>query len=83
MCYAGRQLTNGIVPKSVLGEIAPLKVRTELKTAGLWLEAANDAIRIHDFNEYNPTAEKVREERAKAKQRMRQLRGLAPESEAP
>lgn len=45
----------------------------ELDQAGLWI-VNGDGYEIHDYLDYNPPAEDVKEERRKAAERMRALR---------
>ena len=71
MCYAGRNLTDGFVSDRALkvcGVVAntgrPRVHAGELVAAGLW-DRVDGGWVIHDFTEYNPTAEEVKDLRRK------------------
>jgi hypothetical protein len=81
MCYCARNLTDGRVTERSLKVIAAIigaarvnRNVDELLAAGLWAESAG-GYEIRDFLEYNPSAEKVKEERSKARDRQRRHRG--------
>ncbi len=78
--FAAKELTDGFISKKYLMNIAGLAgidglqdAISELLDARLW-EPAEGGYCIHDFLEYNPTAEQVRKERQEAKERMQRLR---------
>ncbi len=63
LCYAGRLLTDGRIPRSALPILWPALTKTkhvleplasELVEAGLW-ECFEDGYQIHDFLDYNPS----------------------------
>lgn len=65
MCYASKHLTDGFIPKAVASK--PRVVQELLD--GRLIEPANGGWRLHDYHDWNPTAEKVkaiRHERARA-----------------
>lgn len=65
LCYAARHLTDGAVPRRAidrLGITQPAKRARELVDAGLW-EVTDDGWSIHDYLEYQPSAEHIRQER--------------------
>ncbi len=72
LCYCGRFLTDGEVPKVQVRKLAdvknPDKLAGALVDAGLWFDAGN-AYLIHDYLDYNPTREKVEQDREAARQR--------------
>lgn len=80
ICYAGNMLTDGFIPA---GAVAVLAAKTgvtkskqavdELIAARLW-EATEGGFLIHDYLDYNTSAEKVREKQAAARERMQQRR---------
>jgi len=86
LCYCSRNLTDGrLSPKAqnvclaILGPGRNLRFVAELIDAGLWVRDGDD-IHINDFLDYNPTSEQVKEERRKARERMRRLRArVSPE----
>lgn len=78
LTYASSQLTDGFIPAASLRVVAftvnvnPKHAAT-LVEVGIW-ESVEGGYRIHDYLEYNPSAEKIRGERADAKARMQRLR---------
>lgn len=85
LCYCGRNLTDGVLTtgkavKIVLAEVgAKPRHVTELHEAGLW-DRMVDGWLVHDYLDYNPSREKVLEERRKARDRMAQRRGSSERS---
>lgn len=78
LCFAGRTLTDGWLThtdvKVLCVQVAATKRHVdELAHRGLWVRAL-DGYCIKDFLDYNPTKEKVVQDREDAKQRMRELR---------
>lgn len=74
LAYASRHLTNGFIPKPTMDKLAEKpRVIQKVIEAGL-VEELDNGFWIPDYLEYNMEDEKVREERAKAKERMAQLR---------
>lgn len=76
-CSAPENLTDGFIPPEVARQIAKPRVWALLREAGL-TEAAADGRpgeQIHDYLRYNPSAEKVRAERAAWAERQRRSRG--------
>jgi hypothetical protein len=77
LCFCASNLTDGEVSSEVL-PIVLAEARTkrqfidELVQAGLWI--GEGPWKIKDFLEYNPTRERVLEERAKARERMAEAR---------
>lgn len=79
--YCSRHLTDGVVSELALrsvgvtaGVLRPFSVANSLVKAGLWKRHRKVSFRIHDYLEYNPTAEVVKAERKKAADRMRRVR---------
>lgn len=75
ICYCARNLTDGFVsPKAlkvcalIAGNGRPGRNVQELIDSGLW-EEFEDGWLINDYLEYNPTAEDVKEERRKNRER--------------
>jgi hypothetical protein len=68
VCWSAENLTDGVVKTAELRLVADVKAaRTrakELVEHGLWEELRGVGWRIHDYHEYNPTAEQVRADRA-------------------
>ena len=80
LCYSGRHLTDGALAADRVSRLVPRFRRsyvTELVEAGLW-EAVDGGWSIHDFLAYNPSAEKVKADRAAAAERMKQARRRSP-----
>jgi hypothetical protein len=77
LSYCGRHNTDGLIPKTIaLPVLAEGKRGTvsKLLELDLWREHGADQYLIPDYLDYNPSAEKVAEERAAAAKRMRELR---------
>lgn len=69
LCHAALHLTDGHVPPGVLRRFATSKVRRELVAAGLWNDAPDGGIWIHDYLAYQPSRDAVialRQKRADA-----------------
>lgn len=64
LCYSSRYLTDGFVPNRVIGGMTTANARLELVAAGLW-ETSSGGIRIHHYNDYNPTRDEVIENRSR------------------
>lgn len=67
MCYCSAQLTDGRVTPLLTRRLTwfvtdPSQIINELVTAGLWESDGDDYI-IHDYLEYNPSADDVRQQR--------------------
>jgi len=81
LCYCSSGLTDGAIDQQgleiILAETRLARKRRsviqELLDAELWLPVHGGFL-VKDFLDYNPPAEKVREERAKARVRMQRLR---------
>lgn len=78
LCHSSGELTDGRIPKASLPLVAaeaevPASTARRLVEAGLWLDDG-DGYRVPDFLEFNPSAEKVRAERAAARERMKRRR---------
>lgn len=72
LTYCGRYLTDGYIPRGQVRKLADVDDATALAdrlvAVGLW-EEIEDGYVVHDYLEYNPTAEEVlatREARAEA-----------------
>lgn len=84
LSWSADYLTDGFVPQMQVRRLLveaddPLVIAQRLVEAGLWDEV-EDGYQVHDYLEYNPSAEKVKADRAAAKERMRELReGRKPE----
>lgn len=82
ICWASKNLTDGMVPKAELEEVAPIQKPEQraqiLVEDGAW-EDRGDAWYVHDFHDYQPPSAAVlakREEERSKKARLRQ-RGSA------
>jgi hypothetical protein len=64
ICYAAAHLTDGMVPPGIV----PPRSSRELVAAGVWL-VCPEGFLIHDYLDYNPSREQVREERRRAAER--------------
>lgn len=73
---AGNQ-HDGRVPNTVLEELAiGPRVVADLVSAGLWSENGSGYM-MHDYLDYNPSAEKVEKDRREASERQRRARDAA------
>jgi hypothetical protein len=72
ICWCNLNLTDGFIPAEELRHVAdvtaPKKYATELVDAGVW-DLTDDGWMIHDFLEYQPSAQKVHAERDAKKKR--------------
>ena len=78
LSYCGRHNTDGKVPKPLaLATLAEGKKATvqKLLEVGLWEEYSDFEYLIPDYLEFNPSAEKVAEERRRAAERQAKSRG--------
>jgi hypothetical protein len=82
MCYSARNLTDGRISVRALKVITAIigasrvnRNLDELLAAGLWRET-EDGWEIRDFLEYNPSAEKVKGDRARNAERQKKHRSL-------
>jgi hypothetical protein len=75
--YCNRNLTDGHVPKDVLGRLSdrksPKNLAKILCEVGLWTDDG-DHWSIHDYLDFQPTAESVKAEREQAKERQKRHR---------
>jgi hypothetical protein len=79
MCWTAGQLTDGHIPTHILPTLAgmagvPQRIHNRLTDEGLW-DVVTGGWQIHDWLEWNPSAEKVKAERAAARDRMARHRG--------
>lgn len=76
ICHSSRVLSDGFVSAAWAPRLMPgfkPGFVKELVAVGLWEEAQN-GWQIHDYLDYNPSAEEVKADREEAAQRMRRLR---------
>src|SRR5262245_48168555 len=77
LCWSNKQLTDGYIPLAALRRLVdlddPSRVAARLVEVGLW-ERAPGGFQIHDYEQYQPSAESVREERRKNAERVRAWR---------
>jgi hypothetical protein len=73
--WCSANLTDGQVPTYVLPRLIPGSeaLAARLVDCGLW-KRSKGGFRFHDWADYNPCGESVKEERAAARERMRTLR---------
>jgi hypothetical protein len=71
LCYSARNLTDGHLPPNYAA--ADRAVVRELVRAGVW-ETEGKGFRIHDWHQWNPTAEEVRLRRKASRDRIREWR---------
>lgn len=77
LAYCNRYLTDGLVPAGAVRRLVdvdePARLAAKLVEVGLW-ERVADGFRVHDFRDYQPSAQAVREERDRNAERMREWR---------
>lgn len=91
ICWSAENLTDGVIKTAELRLVADVRAtRTrakELVEAELFEELKGVGWKIHDYHEYNPTAEQVRADRAQRTARQQRWRakkqGDAPEPDPP
>jgi hypothetical protein len=83
LMWTNKHLTDGVLTKEVIRSFPhvsnPTTVADALRTAGLF-DAHDDGYRIHDFNDVNPSAAKIKRRRREdklRKQREREANGGA------
>ncbi|WP_240197793.1 hypothetical protein [Nonomuraea lactucae] len=77
--WSSANLTEGFIPDAVLPRLMPgaKKHANELIASGLWKRVERGPDRgfaFHDWCDYNPSADEVRSDRKRARERMRNLR---------
>lgn len=93
LCYANEHLTDGMIPKECVPSLTalpkPSQAAMKLAEVGLW-EDTGDAFRVHDFHEYNQSADEIREYRERERVRKASERkahghppAIRPESNVP
>lgn len=79
LTYANRQGTDGFIPAAIVPRLTglknPLALANRLVEAGLWERSEDGGYRIHDYLEYQPSAERVRQERSTNAARQASWRG--------
>ena len=77
LTYSGRYLTDGWIPTAQVRKLADvddaLGLAARLVAVGLW-EPVDGGYQIHDYHDYNPTADKVKADRASAAKRQAEWR---------
>lgn len=71
--WSARHLTDGVVAADIAHDYGTQREIDRLVTSGLWTPNGSGFI-IPDYLEFNPSAEQVRADRAKARERARKLR---------
>lgn len=76
--YSARHLTDGVVTPTTL-RLLHAKPRTarELVVSGLWHPIPDGGYRFHDWQEYQPSADVVRERRVKDREKKQRQRSAA------
>ena len=77
VCYCNRLLTDGFIPDAAAKRLVDVDdvtaLVTQLITIGLW-QPCDGGYHVHDFLDWNPSAEQVRQRRAKAAERQARWR---------
>lgn len=73
--WAARAPSDGFVPSGILARFcsAPEQASRELVERGLW-KRVRGGFRFHDWHDYNPSADTIKQKREDAKIRMRKVR---------
>lgn len=74
LAWSNRYMTDGYLPAAAVKRFQHELEPERLVTAGLWTEET-DGYRIHDYLDYQPSAESQKERREKDKERARARRG--------
>lgn len=72
IAYCSRHLTDGAIPATALATFGVPKVKAladRLVTVGLWMRSTSGFV-VHDFHDFNPSADVVRTRRREAAQRV-------------
>lgn len=84
LCHASKFLTDGVLARPEVERMRlvkrPLTVAQKLVEVGLW-EQDGENFRIHDYHDYNPPSNAVRERRAANRERVSKWRDKQNESE--
>jgi hypothetical protein len=77
LCYSARNLTDGHLPGAVAKVVAHNRRRPieDLVSAGIWTTNGKSGYVIHDYLDYNESAEAIKEKRRGAAERMRNKKG--------
>lgn len=71
LCYCGRNLTDGVIPKSKVPKLVSGRVASRVKALlaeGLWMEDENNYI-VHDYLSHQRSREQIENERRTARER--------------
>lgn len=72
LAYATKHLTDGVLPEPVVRAMgADNEMLGALVNAGLWYELEGGQFGLHDFLDWNPSRDEVRERKAKDRERKR------------
>ena len=74
LCYCSRHLTDGHIPAAAVNAVARGGAVRELEAAGLW-ERNGNGIVIHDYLDFQLSAEQIRAKRASDSARKRKGNG--------
>lgn len=88
LTYCAAQLTDGLISagglRIVLAMVdAPRRAVMALATAGLWAGVGDGGYQVHDYLQYNPSAEQVKKERAATARRQNTWRETRQEAHTP
>jgi hypothetical protein len=77
LCYCGAQLTDGFIPAGMVQRLtakkAPERLASRLVEVGLWTAVA-DGFQVHDYLDWNPPGEEVKEKREATRERVKNWR---------
>lgn len=77
LTYCARALSNGFIPQGRVPKLTglrqPMRLAAKLVEVGLW-EAIEGGFRVHDYLDYQPSAEKIEEQRQQKTKRMADYR---------
>lgn len=82
LCYCGQHLTDGFIPKGIVGRLSDRKkpelLAARLVAVGSWIDHG-DRYELHGYLEFNPSRAHVLTEREAARERMKNKRRGSPE----
>ncbi len=87
ICWSAENLTDGVVTTKELRLVADVKNASkraqELVDSGLWVPIPGTGWRIHDYHEYQPTADQVRADREAKTARQKRWRDKKRSDDTP
>lgn len=83
LAWANRNLTDGVLPRAAVKRMDSDGTASEaLLAAGRWRELDEGRLVIHDYLDFQPSAEQIRSKREKERERWQRRAGSTPDSAA-